>query len=65
MKLKAGLAAVILLLVNVLTVKAQDTNPCDPDTGDCPLDTWTYFLVFAALVFVTLYLYRRQKSRSV
>lgn len=63
MKLKAGLAIVVLLLISVLTVKAQ--NPCDPDAGDCPLDTWTYVLVSAALIFVSFRLYRRQKIKSV
>jgi hypothetical protein len=64
MKLKAGLAVVVLLLVNILTVKAQ--HPCDPDDqSGCPLDTWTYVLVFAALIFVSFRLYRRQRTGSV
>ena len=62
MKLKAGLFIVAILLFNIFTVKAQ--NPCDPDPG-CPLDTWTYVLVFAALFFVSFRLYRRQKTRSI
>ena len=57
MKLKAGLAVVVLLLVNILTAKAQDDNPCPPDDTGCPLDTWTYILVFAALIFVSFHLY--------
>ncbi len=63
MKLKAGLSIIALLLFNVFAAKA-DTNPCDPDSG-CPLDTWTYVLVFAALLFVSFRLYRRQKTRSI
>jgi hypothetical protein len=63
MKLKAVLTVVVLLLLNVFTVKAQ--NPCDPDDPACPLDSWTYVLVFAALIFVSFRLYRRQKARSI
>lgn len=62
MKLKAGLAVVVLLLVNILTVKGQEGVPCDPDLGDCPLDAWTYLLVFATLILVSVHLYRRQKK---
>lgn len=63
MKLKAGLILLILLLVNIFTVKAQ--NPCDADPDSCPLDSWTYFLVFCALIFVAFRLHRRQKTRSI
>jgi hypothetical protein len=66
MKLKAGLALVVILLVNILTVKAQDSNPCPPEgPGSCPLDSWTFILVFVALVFVAFRLHHRQKSRSI
>jgi hypothetical protein len=69
MKLKAGLTVVVLLLFNIFTVKAgsgsNSPNPCDPDLPGCPLDTWTYVLVFAALVFVSFRLYRRQKARAI
>lgn len=64
MKLKAGLAIVALLLFNIFTVKAQGSNPCDADIN-CPLDSWTYVLVFAALILVSFRLYRRQKTRSI
>ena len=65
MKLKAGLITVLFLLINVFTLMAQDSNPCDADAAGCPLDTWTYVLVFAALIFVSFRLYRRQKTGSV
>jgi hypothetical protein len=65
MKLKIGLTLFILLIISTANLYAQGGPvPCDPDDG-CPLDTWTYVLVFAALVFVSFRLYRRQKTRSI
>lgn len=33
----------------------------DPEVG-CPLDSWTYILVLAAVIFVSVHLYRKQKA---
>jgi hypothetical protein len=66
MKLKTVLALFVLLICNILVAKAQvDGNPCPPDNTDCPLDTWVLALVFSALIFVSLHLYRRQKQGSL
>jgi len=65
MKLKAGLAIFVLLLVNILTVKGQNGVSCDPDDPGCPLDTWTYLLVFVALILVSVHLHRRQKRSEL
>jgi hypothetical protein len=75
MKIKAKLAGAtfILLLTEVLKLHAQtgatgSSGECgdfsDPDNPSCPLDSWIYVLVFAALVFVSFHLYRRQKASS-
>jgi cbb3-type cytochrome oxidase subunit 3 len=34
---------------------------CPPE-DQCPLDTWVVAFVIIALIFTTLYLYRRQKN---
>lgn len=33
--------------------------------GGCPLDTWVIILAAIALIFTTLYLYRKQKTESI
>jgi len=65
MKLKAGLITILFLLINAFTLMAGGANPCDADAGDCPLDSGTYILVFAALVFVSFRLYRRPRTGSI
>ena len=66
MRIKLALVAFILLITDVLKLHAQSSGECgdysDPDAPSCPLDSWVYVLVFAALVFVSFHLYRKQKS---
>jgi hypothetical protein len=61
MKLKAGISALILILISVITAHAQGL-PCGGDDPDatCPLDTWVVVLVVAASLFAAYTLYRRQ-----
>ena len=62
--------AVIIFLVFInLACFAQVSNPCggsgDPDDPTtCPLDSWVMILVAAALIFVTLRLYKQQKAQN-
>lgn len=68
MKAKVFWGTLLLLLVNVCNLFAQGT-PCG-DSGDpddpttCPIDTWVWLLVAAALIFAIMQLYRRQKSET-
>ena len=53
----------LLLAISVHHLFAQGTTPCDPDDpSTCPLDTWVWILVAAALIFATAQLYRKQKT---
>lgn len=65
---KPFIITIFLVLIN-LSCFAQVTNPCggsgDPDDPTtCPLDSWVLVLVAAALIFVTLQLYRQQKTQN-
>jgi hypothetical protein len=40
----------------------SDSDPIDAGPG-CPLDTWVIVLAVIAVVFATIYLYRKQKSK--
>jgi hypothetical protein len=64
--LTAIIAAGTLLLLPFSSF-AQDL-PCEDQdpTGSnpCPLDTWVWILVIAAVVFGAWHLYRRQKLQS-
>ena len=64
--LVAVVAASSILLLPVSSF-AQDL-PCgdqDPTgTNPCPLDTWVWVLVVAAMVFGAVQLYRRQKLQA-
>lgn len=64
MKLKAGISALILTLISVITAHAQIGLPCGGDDPDatCPLDTWVVVLVVAASLFAAYTLYRRQAT---
>lgn len=66
-KIKAGLIVFALLLINIFTVQAQGSGECgdlaDPD-ATCPLDTWVFVLVFAALIFAAFHLYTRRKKQQ-
>jgi len=64
MKFKVVFSTLIVLLIGVVRVCAQDILPCggeDPD-ATCPLDTWVIVLVVAAGIFTTYRLYRRQTA---
>ena len=67
LKIRYCAAIILLLLINVATLKAQPTNPCDgqdpDDTTPCevPLDAWVIFLAIAALSFGVWYLHKNQK----
>ena len=65
--MKAGLIILGLIFINIINAHAQSGGPCDfgdPD-ANCPLDTWVYVLVAAALFFAVFNLYRRQRSQSL
>jgi hypothetical protein len=60
--------ACLILLPIISFAQDGDGPPCedsDPiDAGpDCPLDTWVIILVVVALIFATIHLYRKQKSK--
>lgn len=57
-----------LLLLPVISF-AQDGEDCsggDPVNGTCPtpLDTWVIVLAATALIFTSIYLYRKQKKQN-
>jgi hypothetical protein len=66
MRTKLALITFVLLLTDALKLHAQSTGECgdfsDPDNATCPLDSWIYILVFAAAIFVSFHLYRKQKA---
>jgi hypothetical protein len=62
------LSGYLLLLPIISFAQTGDGPPCDDsdpiDAGpDCPLDTWVIVLVVIALIFATIHLYRKQKSK--
>ena len=64
MKLKVWFSVVILLLVSIIKVHAQNVLPCggtDPD-ATCPLDTWVMVLALASSAFAAFTLFRRKKA---
>ena len=64
MKLKVAFSVIVLLLVGIVNAYAQ-VEPCfgeDPDSGNCPLDTWVIALAIAASCFAAIRLYRDKKS---
>jgi hypothetical protein len=66
MRTKLALITFVLLLTDALKLHAQEIGECgnttDPDNSACPLDSWIYVLVFAAAIFVSFHLYRKQKA---
>ena len=63
MRIKIFCGALVLLMLNVMALYAQPSEPCggtDPD-ATCPLDTWVVILAVVALVFAIIHL-RRQRS---
>jgi hypothetical protein len=64
MRVKIFLGALLLLILNTVTLYAQIGEPCggvDPD-ATCPLDTWVIVLAAAAVIFAVMHLNRKQKS---
>ena len=58
----------VFFLFSIATAFAQQV-PCsgDPDDDDydpngCPLDTWVIVLAFAAVLFASIHLFRKQRS---
>jgi len=66
-KILTFVVAVAGLLILPVSSFAQDL-PCgdqDPTgTNPCPLDSWVWLLVFAAMIFGAVQLYRRQKLQA-
>lgn len=63
---KFALTTFILTLTATLKLYAQGSaGECgdfaDPEVG-CPLDSWIYIFVLAALILVSIHLYRKQKA---
>jgi hypothetical protein len=70
MRIRIFYAALLILVINVMTVYAQTDpgEPCDgadPDGGNCPLDTWVVGFVIVATLFTVLHLRHKQKSQSI
>jgi hypothetical protein len=68
MKTKITFSVILLLLINVASVFAQEggegPDPChnfDIEI-DCPLDTWVMLLVVAASLFAVFKLYHNKKT---
>jgi hypothetical protein len=63
----------LFLFANVTVLFAQllggpGSGACDnadPDTSDCPLDSWVIILVACALVFAVFHLYQKQKVQKI
>lgn len=68
MKCRVFFSTLLLLIFNVLFLKAQGgaDQPClngnDIDNTDCPLDTWVVILALVTVVFTAIYLQRKQKT---
>ena len=60
-----ALTTLFFILTSTLTVFADDPgDPCaipDPD-NPCPLDSWVFVLVIAAILFSCFHLYRRSQT---
>jgi len=67
MRVKIFFSTLLLLIVNVALLYAQDPNqPCngtDPDNM-CPIDTWVALLAFIAIVFATWHLNNKRKRAA-
>lgn len=67
MRIKIFFGTLLLLMVNVALLYAQDPNqPCDgtdPDTF-CPLDTWVALLAFIAIIFGAWHLNKKRKAAA-
>lgn len=69
-------SAALLFILNILMVTAAladpgDGTPCSGDIDDpgynpngCPLDTYVWILVIAAVIFGAIYLHRQQKAQN-
>ncbi|MET3978854.1 hypothetical protein ABIB62_001423 [Mucilaginibacter sp. UYP25] len=58
----------LFLLLTISTISfAQITNPCGGTDDDdvCPLDTWVYVLVVAAVIYGAYKMNQKQKSVSL
>jgi hypothetical protein len=66
-KTLVAIAAACGILLLPFSSFAQDLPCADQDptgTNPCPLDTWVWVLVAAAMVFGAVQLYRKQKLQS-
>jgi hypothetical protein len=65
-KLLTAIAATGCLFLVPFNSFAQDLpcNDADPTGTPCPLDTWVWVLVFAAVLFGAIQLYRRQNTQA-
>jgi hypothetical protein len=68
---KRSLVYFFTLILSVGTALA-DPVPCSGDPDDpaydpnfCPLDTWVYVLVFAAVVYGAYRMYKKQQAVTV
>jgi len=65
MRIKIFFSTLLLLIVNVAFLYAQDPGePCsgnDVDTVGCPLDTWVVLLAFIAIIFAAWHLNNKRK----
>jgi hypothetical protein len=69
MRVKIFFSTLLLLMVNVALLYAQDPGePCggnDVDNNGCPLDTWVILLAFVAIVIAAWHLNNKRKAAPV
>jgi hypothetical protein len=65
--IKKAISILVILLLHLATY-AQVINPCegaDADSTTCPLDTWVYILVIAAVIYGAYRMYKKQRSIAI